>query len=321
MTDEKIANCWRNYGTYVWDRRAGYGRDNKLSQGTDGKTQYALRRRWPADESSAAGSAVAGSGSAILDSRIRYLPRNAVLRHSRYGIHAPADRWYRFARQQLLSQTPHYSLWLWGWSSPLSRSDIIRQHTITQTAAAFLPPRSTCTPQPAERFLFYSAPERQIPRSLHHSHISATTWSPLTTRSSLRSAGGSKHFAAIECASCSLYYSLTVNFFFISRTGKFLVRTISWSTRGANTGNRTCALRYRAALLSARQLLLESVSGVQTLGAPKLKIKFYDFSHYWTMPCINTDSDFRRNLWRINPCFFLIIMEKQSILQLLEFIR
>lgn len=195
----------------------GIWRDNKFSQGTDRKTQYALRRRRPADKTSAAGSAVAGSGSAILDSRIRYLPRNAALRHSRYGIRAPADHSrYRFAWRKLLSQTPHYSLWLWGWSSPLSRSDIIRQRTITQTAAAFLPPRSTCTPQPAERFLFYSAPECQTPRSRHHSHISASTWSPLTTHLIPCSAGGGKHFAAVECASCSLYYSLTVNFFYFT---------------------------------------------------------------------------------------------------------
>lgn len=46
-----------------------------------------------------------------------------------------------FARPKSYSQSSCYSLWLWGWSSPLSRSDIIRQRTITQTAAALLPPR------------------------------------------------------------------------------------------------------------------------------------------------------------------------------------
>lgn len=59
------------------------------------------------------------------------------------------------------SMVLEYSLWIWGWSSPLSRSDIIRQRTITQTAAALLPPRATClhcwrrSTQPAERFFFF----------------------------------------------------------------------------------------------------------------------------------------------------------------------
>jgi len=73
-----------------------------------------------------------GSGSAILDSRIRYLPGNSG---GSYSSAAAAD--FSRAPSRCLRDAfkTTNSLWLWGWSSPLSRSDIVRQRTVTQTAA------------------------------------------------------------------------------------------------------------------------------------------------------------------------------------------
>lgn len=67
-----------------------------------------------------------------------------------------------------------YSLWVWGCSSPLSRSDIIRQRTITQTAAALLPPRYVLpapkTANTAGRTIFFF-----LPHANHHHHSSILT--------------------------------------------------------------------------------------------------------------------------------------------------
>lgn len=141
-------------GTGVTTTRHGRtldDRDNRVSVSTVRKTK-------PVRNGQCSGyHRCGGSGSAILDSRIRYLPVN-----SRGGglLRARRRRRRFFARyvpgcldaMHLTNNTN--SLWLWGWSSPLSRSDIVpttHRHTNRRPALPGAHTHSSHTRRPSER--------------------------------------------------------------------------------------------------------------------------------------------------------------------------